>query len=91
MKLKSYDFEPIASSPLPLLYHLLVRFRCKSENPESLRVRITVWCQCEKCKAMNTKVECLCCVERSKVIKLYFFIVRSYIFLKQEIYACSFF
>ena len=62
-KLRPYDFEPLASSENSVQNS----DASDAEVETSLRVGNIEWCQCDKCKYMESELESLCCVEANEI------------------------
>ena len=62
-KLRPYDFEPLASSENSVQNS----DASDAEVETSLRVGNIEWCQCDKCKCMESELESLCCVEANEI------------------------
>lgn len=89
IKLQPYDFEPLASSSAEEVEEQTDN-NSDNNSEESSRVGNNNWCQCGQCKAMNTNLESLCCVEANEIPDEFFEGIlsvgfqHSYIFLQTK-------
>ena len=54
-KILGFPFEPVFAKP--------TRPSCEQGEPDTQHNRLSsqVWCNCQNCKKMRTRLECLCC------------------------------
>ena len=67
--LRPYEFEPVEKITGPISPS---SSSGESEEEENSRIGNTEWCLCEKCEAMETYTESLCCQDTNEVPEDYF-------------------